>query len=378
MFRSFILLGLLFCVPACRPSAPGDKAVVTPSTSSEAPAAASPGSAPEPGRVVPGVGYAFPVRGEKYEIVNIMIDDKDMAKAKSNPESALVAHPDLACMVGLWAYNPPAILSALEDRSLVGKVQIVGFDETAETLSGIADGKIVGTVAQRPYEFGYRSVEYLAAIARGQSPEVPDSKLIYVPHTVITADNIQQFKADVEAILAGNGPDLPPVVETTGDQSQTLNLGLITNSIDPFWVLCGKGVEKANGVFNTQCRVAMPSPPSVERQKLEIEQLINNRAAGLAISPIDGANQVQMINMAAEVMPVICQDADSPGSNRRFYLGTNNYMAGRDVGKLVKRAIPDGGKIMLFVGKLEVTNAQERSRGVIDELLDKPIPPAFR
>jgi ribose transport system substrate-binding protein len=79
-----------------------------------------------------------------------------------------------------------------------------------------------------------------------------------------------------------------------------------------------------------------------------------------------------MINQAAAVMPVLCQDSDAPESNRLFYLGTSNYQAGRAAGKLVKQALPEGGKVMIFVGKLEVLNAQERSRGVIEELMDKP------
>ncbi len=336
---------------------------------------ASSSSASANKREIPGVGYAMPAKVGKYEVLDIITDNKDLALAKSNPESALIANPDIACMVGLWAYNPPAILSALENRGLVGKIAIVGFDETSETLSGITDGKIYGTVAQQPYRFGYKSVEYLAAMARQQPVSVPDSKLIYVPHTVVTADNIQQFKADTEAILAGNGPTFES--EQEYDTSKPVKLALITNSIDPFWVLCQKGVEKANPIFNAECRVAMPSNATVEQQKTEIEQLINNNGQGLAISPINGANQVEMINQAADKMPVICQDADSPNSNRDFYIGTNNYMAGRDVGKLIKRAIPEGGKVVLFVGKLEVTNAQERSRGVIDELADKPIPPAY-
>ena len=76
-------------------------------------------------------------------------------------------------------------------------------------------------------------------------------------------------------------------------------------------------------------------------------------------------------------MAVICQDSDAPASKRDFYLGTSNYMAGRAAGKLIKEAVPDGGKVMLFVGKMEVLNAQERSAGIIDELGDQPLPPGF-
>ena len=45
--------------------------------------------------------------------------------------------------------------------------------------------------------------------------------------------------------------------------------------------------------------------------------------------------------------------------------------------KLIKEVVPDGGKVMLFVGKMEVLNAQERSQGIIDELGDVPVPAIF-
>ena len=51
-----------------------------------------------------------------------------------------------------------------------------------------------------------------------------------------------------------------------------------------------------------------------------------------------------------------------------------NYLAGRMCGELVKEAMPDGGSVMLFVGRLEQLNARQRQQGVIDELLDREPP----
>ena len=46
----------------------------------------------------------------------------------------------------------------------------------------------------------------------------------------------------------------------------------------------------------------------------------------------------------------------------------SNYDAGRLCGKLVKEALPKGGKIMIFIGRLEQDNAKLRRQGVIDEI----------
>ena len=100
-----------------------------------------------------------------------------------------------------------------------------------------------------------------------------------------------------------------------------------------------------------------------------MEEQITLGTKGLAISPIDPANQGEMINAACAKMKVITQDSDAPDTNRLFYLGTDNYSAGRQAGELTDKACPNGGKVMILVGKMEVLNAQERSQGVIDVLL---------
>jgi len=87
------------------------------------------------------------------------------------------------CMIGLYAYNPPAILEAVRARSQVGKVKIVGFDENLETLKAIAAGEIEGTVVQDPYNYGYKSVEVLAAVARGDNSKLVKGSM---PYQVIT------------------------------------------------------------------------------------------------------------------------------------------------------------------------------------------------
>src|SRR5262249_47273517 len=61
--------------------------------------------------------------------------------------------PDV-CLIGLYAYNPPAILSAVRSKELLGKVKIVGFDENPVTLKAVATGEIEGTVVQDPYNYG--------------------------------------------------------------------------------------------------------------------------------------------------------------------------------------------------------------------------------
>jgi len=155
-------------------------------------------------------------------------------------------------------------------------------------------------------------------------------------------------------------------------QEEGIRLAYVTNGIDPFWNNAAAGVRAAEKEFGVTCEVLMP-PKGLVDQKSMVESVLAQGVNGIAISPIDAANQVDFINRAAEQTPVITHDSDAPDSKRLCFVGMDNYKAGRAAGRLVKEALPDGGKVMIFVGRLEQLNAQQRRQGVIDELLDRPV-----
>ena len=55
-------------------------------------------------------------------------------------------------------------------------------------------------------------------------------------------------------------------------------------------------------------------------------------------------------------------------SGRLCYIGTDNYEAGKAVGRLVKEVMPNGGTVAIFVGQITPINARLRFQGVVDEL----------
>ena len=148
-------------------------------------------------------------------------------------------------------------------------------------------------------------------------------------------------------------------------------LAYVTNGVDPFWNTATAGVRAAEKKFGVECEVLMP-PKGVVDQKRMVEGLLARGVDGIAISSIDPKNQIDLINEAAARCPLITHDSDAPESKRLCFVGMDNYKAGRAAGKLVKTALPQGGKVMIFVGRLEQLNSQQRRQGVIDELLDRP------
>ncbi|HBF33428.1 TPA: sugar ABC transporter substrate-binding protein, partial [Candidatus Sumerlaeota bacterium] len=74
------------------------------------------------------------------------------------------------------------------------------FDEEEDTLQGVQDGLIYGTVVQQPYLFGYEAVRVLSQIARGEDPKIPENKIIDVPVRKINKDNVKEFWSDLKKL----------------------------------------------------------------------------------------------------------------------------------------------------------------------------------
>ena len=160
-----------------------------------------------------------------------------------------------------------------------------------------------------------------------------------------------------------------PTTNTTSSTGKTLRLAFVTNNSSDFWTIARKGTEKADTELDdVTVEFRMPADGTAAEQKRMIDDLVAKGIDGMAVSPVDPENQTQTLNETAKHVLVVTQDSDAPKSDRAFYVGTDNVAAGRVAGGLIKEAIPQGGKIMLFVGKLDARNAQERLQGIKEAL----------
>lgn len=148
-----------------------------------------------------------------------------------------------------------------------------------------------------------------------------------------------------------------------------LHLAFVTNNAADFWTIARKGTEEAEKELqNVTVDFVIPSQGTAAEQKSIIDELLAKGVDGIAMSPIDPANQQQMISDAAKQALIFTQDSDAPDSGRTCYIGTDNVGAGKQAGELIKQALPNGGKIMLFVGLKDARNAQDRYEGIKEAL----------
>ena len=153
-------------------------------------------------------------KGVEYVIYknDLITDNVDRNLAVANAKETLeqIGREPNVCLVGLWAYNPPALLEAVTSKPFAKHVKIVGFDEYTATLDGIAAGKIEGTIVQDPFNFAYKAIECLAAEVKGDTSKRVKEP---VPYRVVTADGkvppgetakgipAAEFKAHLDALL---------------------------------------------------------------------------------------------------------------------------------------------------------------------------------
>ncbi|MFH1716457.1 MAG: substrate-binding domain-containing protein [Planctomycetota bacterium] len=83
-----------------------------------------------------------------------------------------------------------AMLRALEDGGLAGKVKYVGFDSSDRLVQGLQSGKIHGLVLQDPINMGYLGVKTVVAHLQGQKVE----KRIDTGSAVATPENMNDPK----------------------------------------------------------------------------------------------------------------------------------------------------------------------------------------
>ena len=175
----------------------------------------------------------------------------------------------------------------------------------------------------------------------------------------------------VAAIVSGCGKSEAPKADNGSAPAagKKLKLAFVSNNAATFWTIARTGCEAAaKDLGNVDVDFRIPSTGSAAEQQQILDDLVAKGVDGIAVSPIDPKNQIDFLNKIAAQTLLICCDSDAADSKRVCYIGTDNFAAGQAAGKLIKEALPNGGKIMVFVGYADTQNAKDRFGGIKKEL----------
>jgi len=100
-----------------------------------------------------------------------------------------------------------------------------------------------------------------------------------------------------------------------------------------------------------------------------INAAVSAKVDGIATSLTDPTAFNTAVGAALEAhIPVIAYASDAPGNRRLAYVGSDPYLGGRKMGQRIRKLIPSGATIAVFIGTVGATGLDLRMKGLTEEL----------
>jgi ribose transport system substrate-binding protein len=152
-----------------------------------------------------------------------------------------------------------------------------------------------------------------------------------------------------------------------GHAADKKTLVFVANGASDFWKAAEAGVKKANSELpNYVMQFKYPSQSSAAIQERLMDDLVAAGVSGIMVSAVDPKTETDALAKIAKQTLLLTTDSDAAKSGRVAYIGSSNVAAGKQVGEILKKALPNGGKCMAFVGLPGADNAKERIQGIKD------------
>jgi ribose transport system substrate-binding protein len=103
-----------------------------------------------------------------------MADEMDLPRARDNVRNATQNHKDLAALIGIWAYNAPAIADVVTEAGTRDRFVVATFDATDLAIGHMEKGNIDAMVVQNPFEMGVRTVRVLKAMVENDEATIKE------------------------------------------------------------------------------------------------------------------------------------------------------------------------------------------------------------
>lgn len=155
------------------------------------------------------------------------------------------------------------------------------------------------------------------------------------------------------------------LIATAGAAQDKKTLAFVVNGASDFWKLAEAGVKKAQEELpNYDLQFKYPEQAAAAIQQRLMDDLVAAGVSAIMVSAVDPKSSTEALNRIGGQVPLFTTDSDAPDTNRVAYIGSSNTDAGMQAGEIAKKALPDGGKCIGFVGLLGADNARERIDGM--------------
>ncbi len=118
------------------------------------------------------------------------LESKEQPKLAYRQATALLSHKPYPLGIYVSTANSIPVLRALEEKNLLGQVQVIATDLFPELVPYIESGKILATLYQRPFAQGKTALELLLRYLLNGTTPAPETRL--APH-IILRSNLDLF-----------------------------------------------------------------------------------------------------------------------------------------------------------------------------------------
>jgi len=140
----------------------------------------------------------------------------------------------------------------------------------------------------------------------------------------------------------------------------------------PYWQEAQAGLIDIAKTIGVKVAMVGPSTLAPDEELKAFNQVVDEKPSGILVSVSDAGLFREAIDKAIlQGIPVICMDADSPDSRRVLFIGTDNFRAGQESGKIVAKVLAGTGNVAV-IGLAAQLNTADRRRGLEDALKQYP------
>lgn len=137
-------------------------------------------------------GFVDAVKAKaEYKLVGPYYSNSEMITALNQTIDVLSSNPDIAAIFGANEPTAVGMARAVKQRGFAGKIVAVGFDGNSDLQNFVRDGTLDGIVVQSSFQMGYKGVDSIGKLLKGQKLEkFIDTGVVYV-----TKENIDSEEA---------------------------------------------------------------------------------------------------------------------------------------------------------------------------------------
>ena len=298
------------------------------------------------------------------EMVQIIDDQSDSAKAADGLKAVLQRTPDLAGVGCVEAAGGVGAATASNELGIKDTLKIVSMDRDDGTLKFIEDGTIHASVAQQSALMTFVGTMLMHGLQNNPVPIVKDNKaanVLPMPEAVdtgvvvINKDNAKFF------YHAQDPYDFSKIEVTPAAPDETYVEVLALTNL-PYFIDHRLGLEFAGQELGVKTKFVGPAEYDMTAMVNTLEQTIAENPAGILVVGFDPALKPSIDKAVEAGIPVVTLDAEVYGSKRNTFLGTGNFNAGKVGGELLCNAVGKKGKVALLT-KTGQSNLEERIQG---------------